>query len=199
MQIQYVIAIHLIRWLTIFYDFSFKWTATAELEYTQLNPDFHSWWISKMQPDTLEERYAIKFCYKFGKNAMRWKLDLLLWSRDQETELPVESCWLSQTQESQTFDDPIFWQYWHDLHALGSHCTDNQQVIICWGFKGVQEEIPSEEASTLQIGSMPFPPGQCTSSQLHPSHRLFDQDGNQDSSSPSLESRPCSLWLLVIP
>ena len=28
---------------------------------------------------------------------------------------------------------------------------------------GVQEEIPSEEASTLQIGSVAFPPGQCTS------------------------------------
>ena len=27
-------------------------------------------------------------------------------------------------------------------------------------FKGVQEEIPSEEASTLQIGSVAFPPGQ---------------------------------------
>ena len=39
--------------------------------------------------------------------------------------------------------------------------------LLCWGFKGVQEEIPSEEASTLQIGSVAFPPGQCTSSQLH--------------------------------
>ena len=54
--------------------------------------------------------------------------------------------------------------------------------LLCWGFKGVQEEIPSEEASTLQIGSVAFPPGQ----QLHPRHRLFDQDGHQDSSSPSL-------------
>ena len=24
--------------------------------------------------------------------------------------------------------------------------------LLCWGFKGVQEEIPSEEASSLQIG-----------------------------------------------
>ena len=57
--------------------------------------------------------------------------------------------------------------------------------LLCWGFKGVQEEIPWEEASTLQIGSVAFPPGQCTSPQLHPSHRLFDQDGHQDSSSSS--------------
>ena len=49
---------------------------------------------------------------------------------------------------------------------------------LCWGFKGVQEEIPSKEARTLQIGSVAFPPGQCTSPQLHPCHRLFDQDGH---------------------
>ena len=71
--------------------------------------------------------------------------------------------------------------------------------LLCWGFKGVPEEIPSEEDSTLQLGSVAFPPGQCTSPQLHPCHRLFDQDGHQDSSSASLKSRPCSLRLLVIP
>ena len=47
------------------------------------------------------------------------------------------------------------------------------------------ELIPWEEASTLQIGSVAFPAGQCTSPQLHPCHRLFDQDGHQDSSSTS--------------
>ncbi len=39
---------------------------------TLLKPDCHSWWISKMQSgceDILEERYAIKFCFKLGKNA----------------------------------------------------------------------------------------------------------------------------------
>ena len=42
-----------------------------QLEYTLLKPDCHSWRISKMQSgreDTLEERYAIKFCFKLGKN-----------------------------------------------------------------------------------------------------------------------------------
>ena len=71
--------------------------------------------------------------------------------------------------------------------------------LLCGGFKGVLQEIPSEEASTLQIGSVGFPAGQYTSSQLHPCHRLFDQDGRQESSPLSLLSRPCSLWLLVIP
>ena len=81
---------------------------------------------------------------------------------------------------------PFFWQHWHDLHALGSHWWDSQQGILFWAFKGVQEEITSEEASTLQIGSVAFPQGQCTSPQLHPCHRLFDQDWHQDSSSASL-------------
>ena len=43
-----------------------------ELEYTLLKPDWHSWRISKMQSgreDTLEEQYAIKLCFKLGKNA----------------------------------------------------------------------------------------------------------------------------------
>ena len=71
--------------------------------------------------------------------------------------------------------------------------------LLCWGFKGVLEEIPREEAITLQIGSVAFRPGQCTSPQLHPCHRLFDQNGHQDSSSLSLESRRWSLWLLLIP
>ena len=40
-----------------------------QLEYTLLKPHCHGWWISKMQSDTLEERYAIRFCFKLGKNA----------------------------------------------------------------------------------------------------------------------------------
>ena len=43
-----------------------------ELEYTLLKPDCHSWWVPKMQSgreDTLEERYALRFCFKLWKNA----------------------------------------------------------------------------------------------------------------------------------
>ena len=39
-----------------------------QLECTLLKPDCHSSGISKMQSDTLEERYAIKLCFKIGKN-----------------------------------------------------------------------------------------------------------------------------------
>ena len=186
MKIQYVVAIHLMRWLTNLYDFRFKWTATAGIRILQLVNFKNAIW-------TLEEWYAIKFCFKLGRNTMQWKLDLLLWPRDQETDFTVKECWLSQIQEGQTeqtypqnFHYPFFLQHWHDLDALGSHWTDSQQGTLSWGFKGVQEEIPSEEASTLQIGSVAFPLEQCTSPQLHPCHRLFGQDGHQDSSSPSL-------------
>ena len=71
--------------------------------------------------------------------------------------------------------------------------------LLCWSFKGVLEEIRSKVVSTLQIGSVAFPPEQCTNPQLHLCHRLFDQDGHQYSSFASLLSIPCSLWLLVIP
>ena len=55
------------RWLTNFSNEQLQ----QEPEYTLLKLDCHSWWISKMQSgreDILEERYAIKFCFKTGKN-----------------------------------------------------------------------------------------------------------------------------------
>ena len=68
--------------------------------------------------------------------------------------------------------------------------------LLCWGYKGVQVKIPSEEASTLQIGSVAFPPEHCTSPQLHPCHRLFKMGIKtvpQPSYSPDLA--PCDSWL----
>ena len=68
LKIHYVIAIHLMRWLTNFYDFRFKWTATAAIG---IHPT--KAWLSQLLNFrnaiwTLEERYAIKFCFKLGKN-----------------------------------------------------------------------------------------------------------------------------------
>ena len=164
-----------------------------EVEYTLLKPNCHSWWISKMQSGREEERYAIKFCFRLEKMPCD---ESWIYCYDLETKRQ-NSQWKhagsprpKKARQSKSNHKlliiPFFWQHWHDLHALGSHWIDSQQGILCWGFKGVQEEIPLEEASTLQIGSVAFPPGQCTSPQLHPYHRLFDQGGHQDSSSPSL-------------
>ena len=57
-------------------------------------------------------------------------------------------------------------------------------VLWCWGFKGFQEDIPSEEASTLQIGSVAFLPEQYTSPQLHPCQPPY-----------CLDLAPCDFWL----
>ena len=67
--------------------------------------------------------------------------------------------------------------------------------LLCWGFKGVQEEIPSEEASTLQIGSVAFPRGQCTSLQLHSCHGLFYQIKTVPQPPYSPDLAPCDFWL----
>ena len=53
-----------------------------ELEYTLLKTDCHSWWISKKHSDTLEERYAIKFCSKIEKKRPQKRKEFfrLFWS-----------------------------------------------------------------------------------------------------------------------
>ena len=164
-----------------------------QLEYTLLKPDCHSWWISKMQSerrDTLEERYAIKLRFKLGKNAtetygmLQTAFDHLAW---------IEHQFLSGIRDSTKARSPV-----RDDERCGRSKEVNTpeligqrvRVRVC---KGVQKEIPSEEASNLQIGSVAFPAGQCTSSQLHPCHRLFDQDGIKTVPQPPLLSRPCSL------
>ena len=154
-------------------------------EYTLLKPDCHSWSISKMQSrreDTLKERYTIKFCFKLGKNA-------------------TETYGMLQTAFGASCMNRAWVFEWHKRFKEGRESVrDDERCgksihqtwlakglgLLCWVFKGVQEEIPREEASTLQIGSVAFPPRQCTSPQLHPCHWLFDQDGHQDSCSPSL-------------
>ena len=173
-------------WL-IFMISASKEQLQQQLEYTLLNPDCHNWGISKMQSDTLEERYAIKLCFKLGKmsqkrvECFRLLLDHLAW---------IEHQFLGGIRDSRKAGS-----LWGMMRGVGWIRKSIHQSwlakglglgLLCWGFKGVHEEIPSEEASTLQIESVAFPPGQYTSSQLHPCHRLFDQDGHQDSSSPFL-------------
>ena len=128
-----------------------------------------------MQSDTLEERYAIRFCFKLGKKpqkrmeCFRLLLDHLAWIGHQ---------FLSGIKDSRKAGS-----LWGMMRGVGGVRKSIHQSwlakglelgLLCWGFKGVQEEIPSEEASSVQIGSVAFPPEQYTSSQLHPSHRLFD-------------------------
>ena len=70
---KFSILLRYILWddLLIFMILGSKEQLQQKLEYTLLKPDCHSWWISKMKSgreDTLEEWYAIKLCFKLGKN-----------------------------------------------------------------------------------------------------------------------------------
>ena len=161
-----------------------------QLEYTLLKPECHSWWISKMQSepeDNLEEIYAIKLCYKLGKipqkrmECFRLLLEHLAW---------IEHQFLSGIRDSRKAE--CLWGLMRGVGGVRKLIDQSWLAkglglgLLCWGFKGVLEEIPWEEDSTLQIGSVAFPPGQCISRQLYPCHRLFEQDGHRDSSSASL-------------
>ena len=160
-----------------------------QLEYALLNPDCHNWWISKIQSgreDTLEERYAIKLFLNLEKMPQKRMEEFRL--------LFNHFAWIEHVFLSGIRDSRKAVSLWWMMRGVGGVRKSILQSwlakglglgLLCWGFKEVQEEIPREEASTLQIGSVAFPPGQCTSPQLYPCHSLFDQDGNQDSCSAS--------------
>ena len=167
MKTQYVIAIHLIRWLTNFYDFSFKWTATSAIG---IHPT--KAWLSQL----VNFKNAILTWGHFRRTICNKILffDHLAWIKHQ---------FLSGIRDSRKAES-----LWGMMRGVGGVKKSEHQSwlakglrleLLCWGFKGVQEEIPSEEASTLQIGSVAFPPGQCTSPLLHLCHRLFEQDGHR--------------------
>ena len=123
-------------------------------------------------------------------------------------QFPVEACWHSQTLEGhteqihpQTFDNPFFffffWQPWHDLYALGSHWTDSQQGILCWYFKGVQKEIPSERLALFKWGKWHF---HQDNAPVHNSILVTDymiKMGIKTVPCPlySLGLAPCNFWL----
>ena len=138
--------------------------------------------------DTLEKRYAMKFCFKLGKNATE------AYGMLQTAFRPycIEHQFLSGIRDPRKPE--ILWGMMRGVGGVRKSIDQSWLAkglglglgLLCWGFKGVQKDIPSEETSTLQIGSVAFPPEQCASPQLHPCRRLFDQNGHQDSSSPSL-------------
>ena len=162
------------------------------LEYTILKPDCHSWWISKMQSDTLEERYAIKFCFKLEKMLQKHMECFRL--------LLEHLAWLEHQFVSGISDSRKTGSLWGMMRGVGGVRKSTDQSwfakglglvlglrLLCWGFKEVQEkDSVGRGQHSLNRPSVAFPAGQYTSPQFHPCHRLFGQDGHQDSSSPSL-------------
>ena len=130
-----------------------------ELKYTLLKPDCYGWRISKMQSrreDTLEERYAIKLCFKLGENAaetykmLQTSFGLSCMNRASVCE------WHKRFKEKGSL--------WGMMRGVGGVRRPIHQSwlakglglrlgLLCWGFKWVQEGFSSEEACTLQIES----------------------------------------------
>ena len=110
-----------------------------------------------MQSDTLEEQYAIKFCFKLGKNAteMYGMLQTAFGASCMNQASVFE--WHKRFKEGR--------ESVRDDESCGRSKEVNtpeligQRVRVRFTSKGVQQEIPREEASTLQIGSVTFPPG----------------------------------------
>ena len=143
------------RWLTNFYDCSNE-QLQKQLDYILLKPDCHSWWISKMQSgreDTLEERYAIEFCFKPGKmpqkriECFRLLFDQLAW---------IEHQLLSGIRHSRKVGS--LWEMMRRVRGVRKSIHQSWLAkglgLLCWGFKGVQEEIPWEEVSGISTRTM---------------------------------------------
>ena len=85
---------------------------------------------------------------------MRLKLNLLLWPRDQEI-VPSRRmlALLDPRRPDRANPPPNFWGSLFLTALAWSTFTgfplDSQQGILCWGFKGVQEEIPSGKRPAL--------------------------------------------------
>ena len=163
--------------LTKFYDSRFKWTATAAIG---IHPT-EAWLSQLVKFKNTIWHFRRTICNKIVLNlekmpqkctkCFRLLLEHLAW---------IEHLFLSGIRDSRKPGS-----LWGMMTGVGGVRKSIHQSwlakglelgLLCWGFKRVQEEIPSEEASTLQIRSVAFPPGQCTSPQLHPCHRLFDQE-----------------------
>ena len=90
--------------------------------------------------DTLEERYAIKFCFKLGKNAT-------------ETYGMLQTAFRPSCMNRASVID------WHKRFKEGRESARDDER--CGRSKEVNTpELIGQTASTLQVGSVAFPPGQ---------------------------------------
>ena len=172
-----------------------------ELEYTLLNPDCHSCWISKMQSgrdDTLEERYAIKLCFKLGKmpqKRMKWfrlLLDHLAW---------IEHQFLSGIRDSRKTGS-----LWGMMRAVGEVRTSKDQSclakglglgLLCWGLREFRKRFRRRRPVLFISGQWHF---HQVNAPIYNSFLVTDyltkmgiKTVHQPPYSPDLA--PCDLWL----
>ena len=127
-----------IRRLTNFYDFSFKWTATAAIGIHPTTP-----WLSQLVNFkntilTWQRIICNKFFFKTWKKCCAIKAGSTAMTqrpRDSSQWQHAGSPRPKKAKKSKSTHKLLmisfFWQHLHDLHALGSHWTDSQQGILC--------------------------------------------------------------------
>ena len=84
------------------------------------------------------------------------------------------------------------------MHWVPTEQTVNKEYYV-EVLREFRKRFRRERLALFKLGQWHFLQDNATVHNFHPYHRLFDQDGHRDGSSASLQSRPSSLWLLVIP
>ena len=146
MKIHYVIAIHLMRWLTNIYDFRFKGTATAAIgiHLTKV-------WLSQL----VDFNSAIWMWGRTICNKIVLNLEKMMPQKRMECfRLLLEHlAWIEHQFLSGIKDSRKAGSLWEMMRAVGGvrKSIDHSWLAkglglglgwLCWGFKGFQEEIP---------------------------------------------------------
>ena len=130
-----------------------------ELEYTLLKHDCHSWWISKIQSGCEEKRYAKNSVLKLEKmpqkrmECFRRLLEHFAW---------IEHLFLSDIRDSRKVGS-----LWGMMRGVGGVRNSIHQSwlakglglakgLLCWFFKGVQEEIRRKRPTLFKSGQWHF-------------------------------------------
>ena len=118
-----------------------------ELEYILLKPGCHSRWIWKMQSDTSEERYAIKFCFKLGKNDETYGMLQTAFGGSCMNRASVCE-WHKRFKEGKESVRPLRW--WKRLWQRSSTCTHKRTSLgpsgSCWN--GTTSALQPEEITS---------------------------------------------------
>ena len=144
LKIQYVIAIHVRMWLINFYNFRFQSTATAAIGIHHAKA-----WLSQL----VNFKNAI---WTWGHFRRTIKCHRNVWDASDccSTILHESSIrFFGGIRNLRNAGSP-----WGIMAGVGGVRKSELYIwlakglgLLCWSFKGVREDIPSEEASTLQI------------------------------------------------
>ena len=157
MKIQYIIAIHLMRWLTKFYDFRFKWTATAAIGIhptktwlSQLLNFKNATWTWRHFRRTICNKNCVLNLEKMPQKCMecfRLPFDHLAWIEHQFVRGIRDSRKAGSLWGMMRGVGEVSKLEHHSLLAKGLGLG-----LLCWGFKGVQTGL----ADNMEQGKIPW-------------------------------------------